>query len=120
MAPQGSVFGKLVKTAVVGVGMIGFYKMFVPNEKQIQKYLESNYGHANNDLGKLQELSRKGYSYEAICRIIKAEKMEQFEEQKKKEAEERLLRGDTVDPDAVMEESRSKGKIYGYAAKVRS
>jgi len=110
MSKRPSFGSVLLKSGIAGAGLVGVYKLFVPSEEKMAAFYSEKYGDQTDDLRQLKELSAKGYSYQAITKIIAKERKEKIHEMKQREAEERVLRGE---PEMEPESSLRK-ELKGY------
>jgi len=110
MSKRPSFGSVLLKSGIAGAGLVGVYKLFVPSEEKMAAFYSEKYGDQTDDLRQLKELSAKGYSYQAITKIIAKERKEKIHEMKQREAEERALRGE---PEMEPESSLRK-ELKGY------
>jgi len=112
MSKRPSFGSVLMKSGIAGAVLVGVYKLFVPSEEKMAAFYTEKYGDQTDDLRQLKELSAKGYSYQAITKIIAKEKKEKIHEMKQREAEERALRGEPeMEPESSL---RKDGRLKGY------
>jgi len=105
----------LLKTGLCTGALVVVYRTFVPSEAKMNEVLLEKYGDTSDDLRRLKELSAQGYSYQAITQIIKKERFEMIEEQLRKEREEKLLRGESIEEQAPFAR-QDDGKLKGFVA----
>jgi len=90
MGSAGLPWGKIIfKCAMYTTGGIFTYKLLVPSPQELEKSLgikDKDYSSKQNDRIRFIELSKEGYSYEAITKIIAKEKLKAYKEFSKEEA----------------------------------